>query len=180
MEGMESDLKTNTAKSTQLEEEVKLCSLKLGRAEKLIGGLGEEKARWTAAAEQLQVRMTGLTLASWGNPLLPSSCLPSVIQRHLRYSRKGSGTLEIGLAGLANREEVVFRRRLLLCSTKTHAEAAAFLTFSWNRGAVVSALRNLSTSECSCAVCTMVVSKAGGDGGKSGRPKKQANAKAKD
>lgn len=52
---MESDLKTNTAKSTQLEEEVKLCSLKLGRAEKLIGGLGEEKARWTAAAEQLQV-----------------------------------------------------------------------------------------------------------------------------
>ncbi len=54
LEGMESDLKTNTAKSTALEEEVKLCSLKLGRAEKLIGGLGDEKARWTAAAEQLQ------------------------------------------------------------------------------------------------------------------------------
>ena len=52
---MESDLKTNTAKSTALEEEVKLCSLKLGRAEKLIGGLGDEKLRWTAAADQLQV-----------------------------------------------------------------------------------------------------------------------------
>ncbi len=55
LDGMEADLKTNTAKSTTLEEEVKLCSLKLGRAEKLIGGLGDEKARWTAAADQLQV-----------------------------------------------------------------------------------------------------------------------------
>ena len=31
-----------------------LCGKKLVRAEKLIGGLGGEKSRWTAAAENLQ------------------------------------------------------------------------------------------------------------------------------
>lgn len=33
--------------------EVKLCEEKLDRAQKLIGGLGGEKARWTAAAQEL-------------------------------------------------------------------------------------------------------------------------------
>lgn len=34
--------------------QVDLCGKKLVRAEKLIGGLGGEKSRWTKAAEQLQ------------------------------------------------------------------------------------------------------------------------------
>ncbi|XP_077287714.1 dynein heavy chain at 62B [Arctopsyche grandis] len=41
-------------KKQQLEEEVELCINKLHRAEKLIGGLGGEKNRWTKSAEILQ------------------------------------------------------------------------------------------------------------------------------
>lgn len=41
-------------KKQQLEDEVDLCINKLHRAEKLIGGLGGEKSRWTEAAENLQ------------------------------------------------------------------------------------------------------------------------------
>ncbi|VVD03486.1 unnamed protein product [Leptidea sinapis] len=41
-------------KKKALEDEVQLCIDKLFRAEKLIGGLGGERVRWTAAAENLQ------------------------------------------------------------------------------------------------------------------------------
>jgi len=39
-----------------LEHEVEECKLKLERAEKLIEGLGGEKARWTEAATALGVK----------------------------------------------------------------------------------------------------------------------------
>ena len=42
--GMENELSSNTDKKNKLEAEVQLCSVKLERAEKLIGGLGGEKA----------------------------------------------------------------------------------------------------------------------------------------
>lgn len=41
-------------KKKALEDEVQMCIDKLYRAEKLIGGLGGEKVRWTVAAENLQ------------------------------------------------------------------------------------------------------------------------------
>ncbi|KAJ8717801.1 hypothetical protein PYW07_005731 [Mythimna separata] len=41
-------------KKKALEDEVQLCIDKLARAEKLIGGLGGERVRWTQAAENLQ------------------------------------------------------------------------------------------------------------------------------
>lgn len=41
------------AKKAQLEADVQLCEEKLDRAQKLIGGLGGEKARWTQAAQEL-------------------------------------------------------------------------------------------------------------------------------
>lgn len=37
----------------RLEGEVEVCTAKLERAEKLISGLGGEKARWTEAAQAL-------------------------------------------------------------------------------------------------------------------------------
>lgn len=46
-----------------------LCGKKLVRAEKLIGGLGGEKARWTDAAAQLQIiydNLSGDVLISSG------------------------------------------------------------------------------------------------------------------
>jgi len=39
---------------------VKICAQKLVRAEKLIGGLGGEKDRWTKAAEDLQAAYDNL------------------------------------------------------------------------------------------------------------------------
>ena len=43
-------------KKKELENKIELCSEKLIRAEKLIGGLSGEKDRWTEAARQLGIR----------------------------------------------------------------------------------------------------------------------------
>ncbi|KAL0984291.1 hypothetical protein UPYG_G00139540 [Umbra pygmaea] len=56
------------SKKKDLEDKIKLCSQKLIRAEKLIGGLGGEKSRWTQAAQLLAIRYTNLT----GDVLLSS------------------------------------------------------------------------------------------------------------
>ncbi|XP_071775394.2 dynein axonemal heavy chain 3 [Centroberyx gerrardi] len=48
-------------KKKELEDNIELCSQKLIRAEKLIGGLGGEKDRWTEAARLLGIRYTNLT-----------------------------------------------------------------------------------------------------------------------
>lgn len=45
-----------TAKKEQLELNIDICSKKLDRAEKLIGGLGGEKDRWGQAAKELGER----------------------------------------------------------------------------------------------------------------------------
>lgn len=51
---LKATFKEMTDKKEQLEFQVDLCGKKLVRAEKLIGGLGGEKERWTKAAEMLQ------------------------------------------------------------------------------------------------------------------------------
>uniref|UniRef100_A0A3P8VG82 Dynein axonemal heavy chain 7 n=1 Tax=Cynoglossus semilaevis TaxID=244447 RepID=A0A3P8VG82_CYNSE len=48
-------------KKQELEKNIALCSEKLIRAEKLIGGLGGEKDRWTEAANLLGIRYENLT-----------------------------------------------------------------------------------------------------------------------
>jgi dynein heavy chain len=50
---MEADLAGQQRKKEQLEADIEMCSIKLDRAEKLIGGLGGEKARWEEAALDL-------------------------------------------------------------------------------------------------------------------------------
>jgi dynein heavy chain len=40
---------------------VEQCTIKLERAEQLIGGLGGEKTRWTAAAQELGLQYDNLT-----------------------------------------------------------------------------------------------------------------------
>jgi len=57
---MESDLKGQQRKKEQLEVDIELCSIKLDRAEKLIGGLGGEKARWEEAALELAKAQVGV------------------------------------------------------------------------------------------------------------------------
>lgn len=56
-------------KKKDLEDNIELCSQKLIRAEKLIGGLGGEKDRWTEAARLLGIKYTNLT----GDVLLSSA-----------------------------------------------------------------------------------------------------------
>ncbi|KAG5839016.1 hypothetical protein ANANG_G00229870 [Anguilla anguilla] len=58
-----------TEEKAQLELQVELCASKLERAEKLIGGLGGEKTRWSIAADDLQNiydNLTGDVLISAG------------------------------------------------------------------------------------------------------------------
>uniref|UniRef100_G3NDR4 Dynein axonemal heavy chain 12 n=1 Tax=Gasterosteus aculeatus aculeatus TaxID=481459 RepID=G3NDR4_GASAC len=50
-----------TEEKAQLEIQVDLCARKLERAEKLIGGLGGEKTRWSRAADDLQNTYDNLT-----------------------------------------------------------------------------------------------------------------------
>ncbi|XP_019944293.2 dynein axonemal heavy chain 12 [Paralichthys olivaceus] len=50
-----------TEEKAQLEFQVDLCARKLERAEKLIGGLGGEKTRWSKAADELQNTYDNLT-----------------------------------------------------------------------------------------------------------------------
>ncbi|KAI9530578.1 hypothetical protein NQZ68_000068 [Dissostichus eleginoides] len=50
-----------TEEKAQLESQVESCARKLERAEKLIGGLGGEKTRWSKAADDLQNTYDNLT-----------------------------------------------------------------------------------------------------------------------
>ncbi|KAG7264995.1 hypothetical protein CRUP_017155 [Coryphaenoides rupestris] len=68
LQSLNDDLAAMNAKKQDLQDNIQLCSDKLVRAEKLIGGLGGEKDRWTEAARLLGIRYTNLT----GDVLLSS------------------------------------------------------------------------------------------------------------
>ena len=53
LSALSDQLATATSKKAGLEADVALCTEKLDRAQKLIGGLGGEKVRWTEAAADL-------------------------------------------------------------------------------------------------------------------------------
>ncbi|XP_008419893.1 dynein heavy chain 3, axonemal isoform X1 [Poecilia reticulata] len=61
LQSLNDDLDAMINKKKDLEDNIELCSQKLIRAEKLIGGLGGEKDRWTEAARQLGIRYISLT-----------------------------------------------------------------------------------------------------------------------
>ena len=50
-----------TQPKKELEDNINLCKLKLDRAEKLLAGLGGEKAAWTQRADELSARLVNLT-----------------------------------------------------------------------------------------------------------------------
>ena len=53
LQALNDEFEVMTQKKKDLEDNIDLCSKKLDRAEKLIGGLGGEKDRWTEAARLL-------------------------------------------------------------------------------------------------------------------------------
>ncbi|XP_040928837.1 dynein axonemal heavy chain 3 isoform X2 [Betta splendens] len=61
LQSLNDNLTAMIKKKKELEDNIEMCSQKLIRAEKLIGGLGGEKDRWTEAARQLEMRYTNLT-----------------------------------------------------------------------------------------------------------------------
>jgi dynein heavy chain len=61
MNALESNFTKMTAKKADLEAQVDLVGKKLIRAEKLIGGLGGEKDRWSDAAKSLNLTYANLT-----------------------------------------------------------------------------------------------------------------------
>jgi hypothetical protein len=56
---LEAELESCTLRKAKIEGEISLCSVKLGRAEKLMGGLGGERQRWTETAESLAKAQVG-------------------------------------------------------------------------------------------------------------------------
>ncbi len=58
---LQAQFKEKTAEKEKLEFQVDLCQKKLERAQKLIGGLGGERERWSAAARTLQETYDNLT-----------------------------------------------------------------------------------------------------------------------
>ncbi|XP_043945444.1 dynein axonemal heavy chain 3 [Protopterus annectens] len=68
LQALNDDFETMNNKKIELENNIDICSQKLVRAEKLIGGLGGEKDRWTEAARLLGLKYINLT----GDVLLSS------------------------------------------------------------------------------------------------------------
>ncbi len=69
LQALNDEFEVMTQKKKELEDNIDLCSKKLDRAEKLIGGLGGEKDRWTEAARLLggkYINITGDVLMSAG------------------------------------------------------------------------------------------------------------------
>lgn len=53
MQALNDEFAAETKKKKDLEDQIEICSQKLDRAEKLIGGLGGEKSRWSDTAKYL-------------------------------------------------------------------------------------------------------------------------------
>ncbi|XP_064624417.1 dynein axonemal heavy chain 3-like [Lineus longissimus] len=68
LQALNDQFEAMTQKKKDLEDNIELCSKKLVRAEKLIGGLGGEKDRWTDMAKMLGERFINIT----GDVLLSS------------------------------------------------------------------------------------------------------------
>lgn len=54
LQALNDEFAAETKKKKELEDQIEICSQKLDRAEKLIGGLGGEKSRWSQTAKDLQ------------------------------------------------------------------------------------------------------------------------------
>jgi dynein heavy chain len=54
LQALNDEFERMTNKKRELEHNIDLCEKKLDRAEKLIGGLGGEKERWTETARMLE------------------------------------------------------------------------------------------------------------------------------
>ena len=68
---LKAQFQESLAKRDELDRNSKMTVLRLERANKLTGGLGDEAVRWTAAADQLETDLKNLV----GNMILASGCI---------------------------------------------------------------------------------------------------------
>lgn len=61
LEALENQLDHSVKEKARLEQEVDLCTKKLERAEKLIGGLGGKRTRWIDSERLLEEELNNLT-----------------------------------------------------------------------------------------------------------------------
>jgi len=61
LQALSDEFEAMTQKKKELEENIDVCSKKLDRAEKLIGGLGGEKERWTENTRVLGEKYFNIT-----------------------------------------------------------------------------------------------------------------------
>ena len=61
LQALSDEFEAMTQKKKELEENIDVCSKKLDRAEKLIGGLGGEKERWTENSRVLGEKYFNVT-----------------------------------------------------------------------------------------------------------------------
>ena len=57
LQALNDEFEKMTKKKKSLEKNIEICSMKLIRAEKLMGGLGGEKNRWTKNEEELSEQL---------------------------------------------------------------------------------------------------------------------------
>ncbi|XP_057653134.1 dynein axonemal heavy chain 3 [Diorhabda carinulata] len=71
LQALNDEFAAETKKKKDLEDQIFICAQKLDRAEKLIGGLGGEKARWSATAKQCEALLGNVI----GDVLLSSGAI---------------------------------------------------------------------------------------------------------
>ncbi|XP_062507706.1 dynein axonemal heavy chain 3-like [Corticium candelabrum] len=98
LQALNDEFDVTTAKKAQLEAQIDLCSKKLVRAEKLIGGLGGEKDRWGEAAKALGARYENAT----GDVLLSSGVVAYL----------GAFTVEFRNECIANWQQLCQKRKI--------------------------------------------------------------------
>jgi ATP-binding dynein motor region/Microtubule-binding stalk of dynein motor len=107
-------------KKNSLEAEVELCSVKLDRAQKLIGGLGGERDRWSATATSLDAAYAALT----GDALLAAATMSYFGAFTAQFRQQSIDTLSVLIraphAWPAQRPVLAMRRASLCCHLGTH------------------------------------------------------------
>ncbi|KAG8235431.1 hypothetical protein J437_LFUL015496 [Ladona fulva] len=102
LQALNDEFAAMTKKKKDLEDNIQLCTQKLFRAEKLIGGLGGEKSRWSELAEMLQGQLKDII----GDVLLSAGVvayLGAFTVDFRQYSLCYHQALYVTIAGQANK-----------------------------------------------------------------------------
>ena len=112
LQALSNEFETMTRKKKVLEDNINLCSQKLDRAEKLIGGLGGERDRWTENARELSELYFNIT----GDVLLSAAVVAYLGAFTVKYRQVSDPATHrclhlANLTGTILRHSISYRRR---------------------------------------------------------------------